>query len=363
MRPGLEKVGACQGVVPAKVQPAEVPAVCLFGSAHVRRRMTSPLPVSRRRRWFPPPENETGVWVVEVTARTIAGRFLLKPDSRFNRRAIGVLARAQAYSGVEVYGGKVLSSHHHLLLGVHDAEQLARFACFTQANLAKEANRIHGWADRVWARRYSAILVSDEEVAQVGRLRYLLGQGCKENLVGSPLEWPGADTTWSLFNGDKRVDGEWLDRTAMFRARQESNDVTERDFTSTETLVLSQLPCWRHLSRGQYRDRIRELVHDIERETQQRHRLEGTRPLGARRIHMSSPHDSALRPKRSPAPDFHTASREARARLRQAYRLFLAAFLAASAALRSGHRSVAFPGGSFPPRLPFEPFPRARAPA
>ena len=149
----------------------------------------------------------------------------------------------------------------------------------------------------------------------------------------------------------------------MFRARQETNDVTERDFTSTETLTLSQLPCWRHLNRVQYRDRIREIVHDIERETHQRHRQEGTRPLGARKVRMASPHDSALRPKRSPAPDFHTASKEARARLRQAYRLFLAAFLAASAALRSGHRLVPFPEGCFPPRLPFEPFPRARAPA
>jgi hypothetical protein len=300
--------------------------------------------------------------MVEVTARTIGGLFLLKPDGRFNRRAIGVLARAQAYAGVEVYGTKVMSSHHHQLLGVRDAEQLAKFLCFTQCNLAKEANHVHGWCGRVWARRYSAILVSDEEAAQVARLRYLLGQGCKENLVASPLEWPGADTTWALFNGERRVDGEWVDRTSLFRARQETANVIERDFTSTETLLLSQIPCWRHLSRAEYRDRIRELVRDIERETRTRHRADATTPLGARKVRMSSPRDSALRPARSPAPDFHAATREARARLRQAYRLFLSAFLAASAALRSGNRLVPFPEGCFPPRLPFEPLPRARAP-
>jgi hypothetical protein len=39
------------------------------------------------------------------------------------------------------------------------------------------------WTDRIWARRYQAILVSNEEAAQVDRLTYSLAQGVKENLV------------------------------------------------------------------------------------------------------------------------------------------------------------------------------------
>ena len=63
-------------------------------TAHILRWMTSPIACESSQALVPAPENEAGVWVVEVTARTIGGRFLLKPDSRFNRRAIGVLARA-----------------------------------------------------------------------------------------------------------------------------------------------------------------------------------------------------------------------------------------------------------------------------
>jgi hypothetical protein len=37
----------------------------------------------------------------------------------------------------------------------------------------------------------SAIVVSDEEAAQVGRLRYILAHGVKENLVERVLDWPG----------------------------------------------------------------------------------------------------------------------------------------------------------------------------
>jgi putative transposase len=232
--------------------------------------------------------------------------------------------------------------------------------CYAQANIAKEVNRLHGWSDKLWGRRYSAILVSDEEEAQIARLRYLIAQGCRENLVGSPRDWPGVSSTWALYDGTMRMDGKWVDRTAMYHAKQQGADVLERDFTTIETLVLSQIPAWRHLSREKYRDRIREMVHEIEWETRKRHRLEGTRPLGVKKIRMASPLDRAVHPKRSPAPDFHTATKEMRKRLRAAYRLFVDAFVAASQQFREGDRSARFPEGCFPPALGYLPYPRAR---
>jgi hypothetical protein len=197
------------------------------------------------------------------------------------------------------------------------------------------------------------------------------------------------------------MDGKWVDRTAMFlrasgpagscepalpsapgghstrpeldssvnfrpgrgfQARQLGEDVQERDYTTPETLVLSQIPAWRHLGREQYRDRIREMIHEIECETRTRHREAGTRPHGVKKIRAASPLASPSRPKRSPAPDFHVATREVRRLLREAYRRFLAAFLAASRELRNGDRSVTFPAGCFPPGLCYQPYPRARSP-
>ena len=61
----------------------------------------------------------------------------------------------------------------------------------------------------------------------------------------------------------------------------------------------------------------------------------------------------------SPAPLFH-ATREAREILREAYSLFLAAYVIASQAFREGKLDVAFPEGSFRPQGGF--VPRARAP-
>jgi hypothetical protein len=38
-------------------------------------------------------------------------------------------------------------------------------------------NRLHDWPGRLWQGRYHAIRISDEEEAQVARLRYVLGAG------------------------------------------------------------------------------------------------------------------------------------------------------------------------------------------
>jgi hypothetical protein len=39
----------------------------------------------------------------------------------------------------------------------------ADFMCYFNSNLAKEIARRTGWKDKVWGRRYQAIVISDEE--------------------------------------------------------------------------------------------------------------------------------------------------------------------------------------------------------
>ena len=60
---------------------------------------------------------------------------------------------------------------------------LSRFMEYLNGNLAREVNRLHGRTGPVWERRYQAIVVTEEEQAQVDRLKYLLSQSVKENLV------------------------------------------------------------------------------------------------------------------------------------------------------------------------------------
>ena len=42
---------------------------------------------------------------------------------------------------------------------------------YFQTNVAREVGRLRKWRDKIWSRRYEAIVISDEPVAQVDRLR------------------------------------------------------------------------------------------------------------------------------------------------------------------------------------------------
>ena len=90
--------------------------------------------------------------LVEVTCRTLHGRFLLRPSRDLNEIVLGILGRAVNRYLVGVCGFVYLSNHSHLLLRPADAEQLARFMGFVNGNLAKEAGRLHRWRERLWAR-------------------------------------------------------------------------------------------------------------------------------------------------------------------------------------------------------------------
>ena len=181
---------------------------------------------------------------------------------------------------------------------------------YFEANLAKEAGRLHGWRGKFWARRYRAIPISEEEDAQIARLVYLLANGCKENLVASPRDWPGANclTRWL---SSKPLEGVWFDRTKEWFARQRGVDVSPLEFAEPEHVHLSPLPCWQHLEPHQVRARIAALVRQIEEETAARHRAADTQPLGKSGVLERHPHDTPEKMSWSPAPLFHAATKEA----------------------------------------------------
>jgi hypothetical protein len=94
-------------------------------------------------------------------------------------------------------------------------------------------------------------------------------------------------------------------------------------------------------------------VEEIEEQTRQMHKMNGTRPAGAKWVLRQKPHRIPKDIKRSPARKFPAAVQHSITELRRAYREFVIAYREASARLRSGDRTAEFPPGSFPPRMPF----------
>jgi len=303
--------------------------------------------MARRLRFVP-----EGGALVEVTCRAQQGRLLLLPSPELNDIILGVLGRAQRLYPIRLCAYVFLSSHFHLLLDVEDAQQLSLFMGYFNSNLAREIARRTGWEDKVWGRRYQAIPVSDEEAAQVGRLEYLLSHGCKEGLVEHVIDWPGIHCATALLTGDP-VAGTWFDRTQEWAARQRRESFEPHRYASTEEVVLSPLPCWRHLSSELYRSLVAGLIEQIETRAAAVRRESGAPVLGPMAIRDQHPHDRPQRLKKSQAPLSHAFTKSARKLFRETYSRFLALFREAAESLKAGDLAARFPVGSFPPGLPF----------
>jgi hypothetical protein len=290
--------------------------------------------------------------LVEVTCRTMQGRYLFRPSPELNEILRGILGYAQGLFSVRICLVTVLSSHYHLLLDIDNAKQLTQFMHFVNSHLAKEVNRLTGWSGPVFAKRYTAILVSDEEKAQVARLRYGLANGTKEGLVERPQDWPGVHSVDCLLD-DMPMTGYLFSRTQEYAARRRGESYERYTYAAETTVHLSPLPCWKHLSPEQRKTRIASLVKDIEAEAAATRKATGSEVLGAEAVMSNDPHHRPEKLDRSPAPRFHTATPDAWRELREAYSHFLAAFRTAADKLKAGDRASPFPIGSFPPALPF----------
>jgi hypothetical protein len=113
---------------------------------------------------------------------------------------------------------------------------------------------------------------------------------------------------------------------ASVEAKLRGEDFEPRYYATEETVELSQLPCWRHLSPEMYREMVAGLIEEIEADAAAERKRTGHEPLGAAAILRQHPHTCPNQSKKSPAPRFHAATKAAREALRTAYGLFLAAF-------------------------------------
>jgi len=313
--------------------------------------------MSRAPRFIP---SSTGA-LVEVTYRTIQGRFLLRPSRVLNELVIGVLARAQSFCHTELIGIVVLSNHIHLLLWVPNQWHLSKLMEHFAGNAAREVNRLQDWKGSLWERRYTGIYVTEQPAAQIERLSYLLAQGLKEDLVEQVEDWPGIHFGRYLLEGRSLIAGKWVDRTRKYRLemqrknkeKKEDREVHPHEYTTKMTVELKQLPCLRHLDWGGYIRFVTELIRDAEEEARRDRERRGVEVVGEEEIRRRDPQMRPNSVKTSPAPPVHAASKEARDEWREAFAMFLLAYREASKLLRQGVKDAPFPEGCFPPGLPF----------
>jgi REP element-mobilizing transposase RayT len=292
--------------------------------------------------------------LVEITTRTLQGRLLLKPSPELNDALLGVIGKAQDLYKMILHAFVILSNHAHFLLSPSSAQQLAAFMRFVNANMAKEAARLHDWPERVWSRRYRSICVIDEQAAHA-RMRYILAHGAKEGLVASAASWPGPNCVAALTTG-ALLRGTWFDRSAEYRARAAGKQVSPGEYATSFDVRLTPLPCLKHLDSDQRQAHFRRVVREIDVAAEAANKANNRTPMGVDKILAQDPHHRPVAPDRSPAPLVHAHDQEGRRAFHAAYREFVTNFRVGVANLIANAKEISklFPDCAFPPALPFK---------
>ncbi|MCO4762173.1 MAG: transposase [Myxococcales bacterium] len=272
----------------------------------------------------------------------------MRPGREMAVVIVGVLARAQAMTGVLIHGFQFMSNHFHLLITVRSPEQMSRFMRLVNGNLSKKLNHLNGRRGTMWHRRYQAIGVAPDEETQTSRLRYIMAHGVKEDLVEKVGDWPGVSSLpWLLH--DEPIVGVWTDFTARYNASRRKGYVPiAGEFDTEYELRMTVMPCWRDRSGAEWRSTVRGLATEID-DTAAKRRLEtGTSFLGIDRA-LAADGSAGRALKRRPAPAVHAVCPVVRGRLKAGLRAIADAYAEASARFRAGEWDVEFPEGTFRP--------------
>jgi hypothetical protein len=295
---------------------------------------------------------------VECTTRTVQRRLLLTPSPEINDLVLGVFGRAlhkAEFEGIKLHGFIVFTNHIELTLTPSTADVLARFMCFINSNIARRVGQSRGWRSKFWGRRYKPIAIVDDG-ALVGRMRYMLAHGCKEGFVRRPRDWPGATCLPTLVSGAE-IKGTWYDLSAMGRDRRRGKMIVKEDYATHYTVPLTPIPSLEGQPAEEQQAFYRDMVADIERETQEKNRDEGWSARGPAWICRQDPFTTPSGTTDTPAPLCHATERQARRSFLMAYREFVFAYREAVARMKAGEQGVRFPPNSFPPGQPFLPPP------
>jgi hypothetical protein len=299
--------------------------------------------------------------VYHCLLRIVQGRFLLRPDERGRLVALiaGVIARAKKnFPGVRLFADAWLSNHAHLLLQ-GAPEQIPSFVGFIEREISRRWGGIIGWDGNMFQTYQSTALPGAQ--SQCRAFKYVLAQSTKENLVDSPLRWPGAHCAKDLVQGLERR-GTWFDGTGYGKAlhrcqarKERRAPPARRDFEDDSTYRFDKLPALAKLCDEQYREHVVCLVREIEAEAEAERRRSGKRVLGRRQVFKMSREARSALPK---LPWFEKrrrmicwADRRARETLDYLVRYwnFQRLFREASQRFREGDLTAPFPATAFRP--------------
>ena len=281
-------------------------------------------------------------------ANAAGGKYAPKWTGQHLRRlATGLvgatIARAQKKCGVEIIAVVVMSNHIHLVIRT-PRKNCSEFMRVLKSNLARAVNRMSGRRGPLWARRADIQPALDEE-ASIERAVYCVDNPRKANLVSKAELWPGLLLCYGLGDADE-IEFEDFCTTAW---RKAGRPVDLAPYFRKNMLRLSPVPGIDSEEREAFATVVRTRLaqHAVPEQTQVS--VKGA-PLGILRILQTSINDRPKQPAFSKRPYCFGSALRKREYFQQ-MSLIVQAHEGASVAYLAGHRTAAFPEGTYPPPI------------
>ncbi|RLB52108.1 MAG: hypothetical protein DRJ42_15635 [Deltaproteobacteria bacterium] len=251
------------------------------------------------------------------------------------------LARAQEHCEVEIFAIVCMSNHIHLVIRTKK-RNLSKFVGYFKARVATAINQLTGKRGPLWARRYDAQPILNDEAA-MERVVYTIDNPGKANLVEDPGGWPGFSAAYGLGEADE-LTFEYFDRTAWHKAKRPRD---RGPFWRTATLVLSPLPNCVDV----VRERVGESLRAQLKNSSEARAAGGKRAVGIERVLAAGFETRPQKASFGRRPYCFGSAREKREYSEGMGRVCR---LHAEAAerFRNGDRTAVFPAGTYPPALP-----------
>jgi hypothetical protein len=257
------------------------------------------------------------------------------------------LAKAIAHTGITFYGFVVMSNHPHHLLSHKDGKLDAFFQYFN-GQVARALNRFHGRRHQLWARRYSAIPVLDEQT-DIERLLYFLTNPQKANLVDTLKDWPGLSSA-SFYLGDNKKQNEYLffDRTKWNRTKKPRSIAK---FLHIVKLKHTVLPALAHMDEPQRKALLQRLLDENESALRDIRQGQERNVLGKRGLQETDSSACPKKPKTSPLPLCLCSDRELRIAFITARYRYTTSYRDITHAYRDAEKpqELELPLGAYPP--------------
>ncbi|MEZ5770028.1 MAG: hypothetical protein R3D80_22030 [Paracoccaceae bacterium] len=280
---------------------------------------------------------------MEISSRTLLGRYALAPKPELVQECHGILAEAcDRWRGVKLHMGVMPSNHFHYMATCPSANEFGRWMSFVKAAIARAAQFHHDIRGPIWDRRFRAIPILDDAALRE-RVRYFMAQMCNPacDLVIGPRHWPGMNCVDALCRGVK------IRGTYVRSAERRRLAARKEKLPLNRTLELTPLPGLPE-DEEQRKTWFRQIEQEIVAETRERQAANGIVCKPPKVFETDDGHFVPDKMKKSPAPHSHCSCAERRAAFMAALHQFVDLWRGALELMKRGARACFPEGGWWP---------------